>query len=62
MFRLKDGERSATLELMFLHVDLKARRVVPMPPDLEERVHAAAAAHAALPRPDWIGRCISMPG
>ena len=62
MFRLKDGERSATLESMFLHVDLKARRVVPMPADLEERVHAAAAAHAALPRPDWIGRRISMPG
>src|SRR5438477_574339 len=27
MFRVKDGERSATQELMFLHIDLAARRV-----------------------------------
>ena len=62
MFRLKDGLRSATLESMFLHVDLGARRVMPYPPDLKARVDAAAAAHAHLPRPDWIGRRVSMPG
>ncbi len=62
MFRLKDGLRSATLESMFLHVDLGARRVMPYPPDLKARVDAAAAAHARLPRPDWIGRRVSMPG
>ena len=62
MFRLKDGLRSATLESMFLHVDLGARRVMPYPPDLQARVDAAAAAHARLPRPDWIGRRVSMPG
>ena len=48
---------------MFLHVDLVARRVVPFPDDLRQRVHTQAAAHAAaLPRPDWIGRRIAMPG
>jgi acyl-CoA thioester hydrolase len=55
------GQRAATQELMFLHVDLVARRVCPFPGDLRRRVTAAAAAHAALPRPDWIGRRIAMP-
>ena len=61
MFAVDGGHRCATQELMFLHVDLAARRVSPFPPDMYERVSAAAAAHAALPRPDWIGRRIAMP-
>jgi acyl-CoA thioester hydrolase len=61
MFRLKDGLRAATQELMFLHVDLRARRVCPFPPELGVRVAAAVAAHAALPRPDWVGRKVEMP-
>jgi acyl-CoA thioester hydrolase len=60
MYRLDNGERAATQELLFLHVDLKARRVCPFPPDLHERVHVAAAAHACLPRPDWVGRHVAM--
>ncbi len=56
------GQRAATQELMFLHVDLVARRVTPFPDDLRRRVAAWAAAHAALPRPAWIGRRISMAG
>jgi acyl-CoA thioester hydrolase len=62
MFRLKDGLRAATQELMFLHVDLIARRATPFPPDLKARIAAAAAAHSALPRPDWVGRRVGMPG
>jgi acyl-CoA thioester hydrolase len=62
MFALDGGHRTATQELMFLHVDLAARRVSPFPGDLYARVSAAAAAHADLPRPDWIGRRIAMPG
>src|SRR6266849_6630791 len=50
--------RAATQELMFLHIDLAARRVSPFPEDLHRRVAAAAAAHAALPRPRWVGRRI----
>ena len=61
MFALAGGHRTATQELMFLHVDLVARRVCPFPEDLRRRVAGAAAAHAALPRPDWIGRRIQMP-
>ncbi len=62
MFRCADGLRAATQELLFLHVDLIARRVAPYPPDLKARVDAAAAAHAVLPKPDWIGGRIAMPG
>ena len=61
MFSLASGERAATQELMYLHIDLGARRVVPWLPDSAERVDAAAAAHARLPRPDWAGRHIAMP-
>lgn len=60
MFRLDTGERTATQELLFLHVSLKERRVTPFPPDLRGRVQAAAAAHAALPRPSWAGRHVGM--
>ena len=61
MFRSATGERAATQELMFLHIDMRARRVSPFPPGLRERVAAWAAAHVKLPRPDWVGRHIAMP-
>lgn len=61
MFALDGGHRCATQELMFLHVDLAARRVCPFPDDLRARISAAAAAHAGLPRPSWSGRHIAMP-
>jgi acyl-CoA thioester hydrolase len=61
MFTLAGGQRAATQELMYLHIDLLARRVVPWLPGVRERVAAAAAAHARLPRPDWAGRRIVMP-
>jgi acyl-CoA thioester hydrolase len=62
MLRLPGGERAAMQELMFLHVDLRARRVVSFPRAAFEGVAAGAAAHAHLPRPDWTGRHIAMPG
>jgi acyl-CoA thioester hydrolase len=62
MFRLADGERAATQELLFLHVDLVARRVCPFRPDLKARVDAAFAAHARLPKPAWLGRSVRMRG
>ena len=61
MFSLANAERAATQELMYLHIDLAARRVVPWLPDASERVDAAAAAHARLARPGWAGRHIAMP-
>jgi acyl-CoA thioester hydrolase len=61
MYALDGGQRAATQELMFLHVDLVRRRVSPFPDDTYRRVAAAAAAHAELPRPAWSGRHIALP-
>ncbi len=60
MIRLNDGKSAATQELMYLHVDLELRRVVPWPDWLHARIAEAEAAHAALPRPEWAGRSIAM--
>src|SRR5260370_864656 len=60
MFALDGGHRAATQELMFLHVDLAARRVTPFPEDLRQRVAAAAAAHAALPPTALITRSCAL--
>jgi acyl-CoA thioester hydrolase len=62
MFAEEGGHRAATQELMFLHVDLVARRVCPFPPELRARVAAWAEAHAALPQPGWLGRRVAMGG
>jgi len=61
MYRLHDGKRAATQELMYLHVDLRVRRVVPWPAQVHARIATAAAAHARQPRPDWVGRRVAMP-
>ena len=61
MFALDGGQRAAVQELMFLHVDLAARRVSPFPDDLFRRVTEAAVAHAALPPPAWLGRRVAIP-
>ncbi len=60
MFTLAGEQRAATQELMYLHIDLSARRVVPWLPEVHARVTAAAAAHSRLPRPNWTGRRIMM--
>src|SRR5205085_9600275 len=38
MFALDGGDRCATQELMFLHVDLRARRVSPFPAELRRLI------------------------
>ncbi len=52
----------AQQEVMLLHVNLATRRVVPFLPEVAAKVMAAASAHAILPRPDWVGRRLTMPG
>ncbi|WP_043879785.1 thioesterase family protein [Azorhizobium caulinodans] len=56
-----EGWVSATLEQVALHVDLDSRRAEAMPDDVVERAAAMRVAHAALARPDGIGRAIGMP-
>lgn len=62
MYRHDDMRRAAAQELLFLSIDLGRRKVAPFLPDAKNRVLVAAAAHECLPRPDWIGRCVAMPG
>ncbi|MDE2201027.1 MAG: thioesterase family protein [Rhodospirillales bacterium] len=61
LMRLEDGARAAAQEIMFLHVDLGSRRVTPWPAAVRLRLEDAAAAHAPLGRPDWVGRRIALP-
>jgi carnitine 3-dehydrogenase len=52
----KNGQDVATLEQMFLHVDMKAGRAVAAPAAILERLMPIAASHAALPKPEAAGR------
>ena len=56
-----EGNVSAMQEILLLHVDLESRRVAPWPVEILANLRAARDAHAAVPRPDWLGRRIGMP-
>ncbi|MGQ9369826.1 thioesterase family protein [Azospirillum sp. ST 5-10] len=60
MHHADDGFLAATAEFMLLHVDLADRRAAPLPAAARSRFEAAAAAHAALPRPVQSGRAVAM--
>ena len=60
MYHADDGSLVATNELMFLHVDLKARRSTPLPADALARVETLARAHAGLERPPRAGHAIGL--
>jgi acyl-CoA thioester hydrolase len=57
----EDGWLSATSENISLHVDIHARKTAPFPPDIRARIKAVAKVHAAIARPEGIGRKIGMP-
>jgi len=40
---------------------MNARKTAPFPPDIAARIREVATAHAAVLRPDGIGRSIAMP-
>jgi acyl-CoA thioester hydrolase len=56
----RDGpfERVAVQEIMYLHVNLKTRRVVPFLDDVHAGIAEAGKSHAKLPVPEWCGRRI----
>jgi acyl-CoA thioester hydrolase len=56
-----EGWLSATSENMTMHIDMAARKVAPFPPDIGNRIRAVADAHAAIPRPEGLGRKVGMP-
>ncbi len=54
----KTSERAAAQEIMYLHVNLKTRRVAPFLDDVRAGIAEAAKAHEQLPVPEWCGRRI----
>src|SRR5271154_5225834 len=56
-----EGWLSATSENMTVHIDMAARKTAPFPPDIRARIEAVVRAHAPVPRPEGIGRSVSMP-
>jgi len=56
-----EGWISATSENITLHVDMGARKVAPFPQDIRDRIAAIASVHAAVARPEGIGRKVAMP-
>ncbi len=61
MRRSDTGAVVAQQEVMLLHVSLMTRRVVRFLPEVMGTIAAAAQSHAGLPRPEWVGRRLTMP-
>jgi carnitine 3-dehydrogenase len=60
LYRTGDEALLATAEMMLLHVDTGAERASAAPAELLARVDRIERAHAALPRPERVGRAIAM--
>ena len=56
----EDGWLAATSENMSLHIDMGGPKVAPFPADIDAKVAAVQAAHAALPTPARAGRSIGI--
>ncbi len=56
----EEGWLSASAELLCLHVDLKARKAAPFPPDVLTNLALLKAAHAGLKTPADLGRRIGL--
>jgi acyl-CoA thioester hydrolase len=57
----REGWLSACSENLSLHVDMAERKVVPFPADILANIALLKAAHAGLPKPEFIGRVIGIP-
>ncbi len=60
MYHAEEGYLAATTELLSVHVDLAARRVVPMPEEFQNRLAAILEDHKLLPKPEQAGRIIGI--
>ena len=60
MYHAEKGYLAATNEVMYLHVDLKARRSAPWPADARARLDAVWRTHKTLPMPEQAGRAIGF--
>jgi len=61
LFHSDSGERSATQELMALHIDMRVRRVAPFPDLQREALQQAVGRFAPEQPPKGTGRRIAMP-
>jgi acyl-CoA thioester hydrolase len=62
MNHLAEGWMAAGNELMSLHMDMSARKVAPMHPDIQANLAELWSGHAALPTPSEAGRAMGIPG
>lgn len=62
MTHLGEGWLAAGNELMSLHMDMSARRVAPMHPDILANLAGLMSDHARLPLPAEAGRAMGIPG
>jgi acyl-CoA thioester hydrolase len=56
-----EGWVSATSENITLHIDMNARKVAAFPADIQARIQTVVHSHAAVQRPEGIGRKVAMP-
>ena len=61
MYHAEEGYLAATSEQISMHISLETRRSAPFPADIQARIAALMAAHAALPRPPQVGHVIGIP-
>ena len=54
------GEVLATGEQLLMHVDMKAGRATPLPPELFHRLSAILQAHSVLPKPKTVGAVLGI--
>ncbi len=60
MYHAGQGYLAATTELMGVHVDMTARRVVPMSAELQAAFGNVLDVHSRLPAPEQKGRVIGI--
>lgn len=60
MIRERDGEISATNELMSLHVSNETRRTTPFHPEVMDRLREFSATHSTIPWPPEVGQVIGL--
>jgi len=61
MYHADQGYLAATSEMMFMHVDMVAKKSAPFPDDVLEKLKTMHEAHSKLPVPPQVGHVIAIP-
>jgi acyl-CoA thioester hydrolase len=61
LFHATEGFVSATSEILSLHVDILRKKTAPFSDKVARMLAAMKASHMRLPRPEAVGRRITMP-